>query len=133
MQGLRNFVHGAKFIFLSFARLAKFRTGCEIHFVQLWSVLQLVLLLGISRALRKFRIAMRNCWMLDFFSDSLPCILAKATKLSKTWILHVFELYLAFPLIIHNFPSLLACFNDQKAIKNTKTCQKLISNTCMGP
>ena len=78
------------------------RKACEIShrmqnsfFTSLLSVLQVVLFLGISHALRIFRmlceyfacfanishalrifrIAMWNCWMLDFFSDSLPCIL----------------------------------------------------------
>ena len=58
--------------------------------------------------------------------------LAKAMKLSKTWILHVFELQLALLWTIQiSFP-FLARFNDQKAIKNTKTCQKLIRNICKG-
>ena len=30
---------------------------------------------GISHAMRKFCIAMRNCWLLDFSYDSLSCIL----------------------------------------------------------
>ena len=54
----------------------------------------------------------------------------KAMKCSKTRILHVFELQLAFPWIAKNSPSFLACFNDRIATKNTKTCQKLISNPC---
>ena len=54
----------------------------------------------------------------------------KAMKCSKAWILHVFELQLALPWISQNSPSFLACFNDQIATKNTKTCQKLISNPC---
>ena len=40
----------------------------------------------------------------------------RAMKCSKAWILHVFELQLALPWIW--------------ATKNTKTCQKLISNPC---
>ena len=79
---------------------------------------------------------MRNCWMLDLFSDSLHLAylidLAKAMRLSKTWILHVFELQLALPWTIQNSLSFLARFNDQKAIKNIKTCQKLIRNICEG-
>ena len=98
-------------------------------FSVLLSVLQLVLLLA-------FSIAMRNCWMLDLFSDSLHLAylidLAKAMRLSKTWILHVFELQLALPWTTQNSPSFLVRFNDQKAIKNTKTCQKLIRNICKG-
>ena len=57
-QGLRNFAQGAKFNFLSSAL-------CPAAFTPF----------GISHAMRKFRIAMQNCWLLDFFSDSLPCIL----------------------------------------------------------
>ena len=52
----------------------------------------------------------------------------RVMKCSKTWILHVFELQLALPRIAQNSPSFFACFNDQKATKNTKTSQKLISN-----
>ena len=37
------------------------------------------------------------------------------------------------PRVAQNSPSFLACFNDKKATKNTKTSQKLISNTCKGP
>ena len=54
----------------------------------------------------------------------------RAMKCSKTRILHVFELQLALPGIAQNSPSFFACFNDQKATKNTKTSQKLISNPC---
>ena len=58
----------AKFIFLSFTRLAKFifqslalcPTACTPF--------------GILQGLQKFRKALRICWMLDFFSDSHPCI-----------------------------------------------------------
>ena len=53
-----------------------------------------------------------------------------AMKCSKAQILHVFELQLTFPWISQNSPSFLDCFNDQIATKNTKTCQKLISNPC---
>ena len=54
----------------------------------------------------------------------------RAMKCSKARILHVFELQLPLPWISQNFPSFLACFNDQIATKNTKTCKKLISNPC---
>ena len=37
------------------------------------------------------------------------------------------------PRVVQNSSSFLACFDDQKATKNTKTSQKLISNTCKGP
>ena len=66
---------------------------------------------------------------LVFFLASLIG-LAKAMKCSKAQILHVFELQLTFSWISQNSPSFLACFNDQIATKNTKTCQKLISNPC---
>ena len=112
-QGLLNFAQGVKSIFHSFALcptactpFGHFAQPCEIVGCQISS---LILFLA---------------YLID---------LAKATKLSKTWILHVFELHLASPWIIHNSLSLLACFNDKKAFKNTKTCQKLISNTCKGP
>ena len=54
----------------------------------------------------------------------------RAMKCFKTHILHVFELQLALPWIAQNSPSFFACFNDQKATKNTKTSQKIISNPC---
>ena len=57
----------------------------------------------------------------------------RAMKCSKTRILHVFKLELALPWIAQNSPSFFACFNDKKAIKNTKTSQKLISNPCQVP
>ena len=54
----------------------------------------------------------------------------RAMKCSKTRILHVFELQLPLPWITQNSLLFFACFNDKKAIKNTKTSQKLISNPC---
>ena len=57
-QGLQNFAQDAKFIFHSLAL-------CPVACTRF----------GISHAMRKFRIVIQNCWMLDFFSDSLPCIL----------------------------------------------------------
>ena len=54
----------------------------------------------------------------------------RAMKCSKARILHVFEFQLALPWISQNSLSFLACFTDQIATKNTKTCQKLISNPC---
>ena len=81
-------------------------------------VLQL-LSFWISHNMRRFLIAMRNCWLLDFFCDSLPSISLLAWKpICKVW---------------KNSPSFLACFNGQKATKNTKTSQKLIRNICKGP
>ena len=51
-------------------------------------------------------------------------------KCSKARILHVIDLQLALPKLAHNSPSILACFSGQKATKNTKTYQKLVSNIC---
>ena len=68
-QGLRNSFFSASQGLRNFTRVR------NSFFIALLSILQLVLLLGISHALQKFRIAMRNCWMLDLFSDSLLCIL----------------------------------------------------------
>ena len=72
LQGLRNWFSSAlvsqgvaKFI-LNFARLAKFL---------LLNFTRLVLLLGNSQACEYFAKGLQNCWMLDSFSDSLPCIL----------------------------------------------------------
>ena len=56
--------------------LWKFRKGLQnSFFTALLFILQFVLLVGILHALRKFRITMRNYWLLDFFSDSLPYVL----------------------------------------------------------
>ena len=64
----------------------------------------------------EFRIAMRNCFMLDF-------------SLCFSSLHHLIGL----EMVAQNSPSFLACFNDKKATKNTKTSQKLISNTWKGP
>ena len=53
--------------------------------------------------------------------------LSKAIKLSKAWILHVLELSSCFAMDYTNFSLILGSFNDKKAIKTIKTCQKLIS------
>ena len=112
-----------------FTRLEKFRTGCEIHFSQSCSL---------SCSLYSFQHFAQPCKIARCQISSLILFLAylidleKASKLSKTWILHVFELQLAFPWTIQNSPSFLARFNDKKAIKNTKTCEKTIRNICMG-
>ena len=50
-QGVRNFAQDAKFIFLNLALRSATCSPLDISH------------------------AMRNRWMLDFFSDSLPCIL----------------------------------------------------------
>ena len=120
----------------------QFRKACKIsHRVRnsfskvLLSILQLVLLLAFRKACENFA---QPCEIVGCQISSLIFFLAylidlaKATKLSKAWILHVFELQLALPWTIHNSPSFLARLNDQKAIKNTKTCQKLIGNICKG-
>ena len=148
MQCLWNFAQGVKLIFLnfgfargfeihfpSFARLVKFRTECEIHFPKSCSLSCSLYSFWHFASLRKFSTAMRNCWMLDSFSDSLPCILdwfGKGYEALQNWILHVIELQLALPWTTQSSPSFLARFNYQKAIKNTKTCQKLIRNICKG-
>ena len=115
---------------LGFAWCAKFCTGCEISFTHSYS-------LSCSYwSSSWFCIAMWNSWLLDFFSDSLPCILdwlGKGLWSSKAWILHLIELQLALPWTTQSSPSFLACFNDKKATKNTKTSQKPISNICKGP
>ena len=103
--------------------------ACEIHLSQACSM---------SCNLSNFRHFAQPCEIAGCQISSLILFLAylidlpKATKLSKTWILHVFELQLALPWIIQNSPSFLVRFNDKKAIKNTKTCQKLIRNICKG-
>ena len=102
-----------------FTRLEKFRTGCEIHFSQSCSL---------SCSLYSFWHFAQPCKITGCQIPSLILFLAylidleTATKLSKTWILHMFELQLALPWTIQNSPSCLASFNDKKAIKNTKTC-----------
>ena len=68
-------------------------TKCSKFFLQLLSF-------WISHNMRRFLIAMRNCWLLDFFFDSLPSISWLAWKpISKVW---------------KNSPSFLACFNGKK-------------------
>ena len=57
----------------------------------------------------------------------------KGLQSSKSWILHVNELPFALPWTIQSSLSFLDCFGDEKAIKNTKTCQELIRNICDGP
>ena len=103
---------------------------CEIVF---HSVLQLLLLL-ISHSHAKMLVV--GLFPLVFFLASLTSLTTycqawqRAMKCSKARILHVFELQLALPWISQNSPSLLACFNDQIATKNTKTCQNwLVSLT----
>ena len=120
-----------------------FCKACEIlHrvrneiFTVLLSVLQLVLFLAFRMLCENFT---QPCEIAGCQISSLILFLAylidlaKATKLSKTWILHVLELQLALPWTTQSSPSFLACLNDEKAIKNTKTCQELIRNTCNGP
>ena len=68
----------------------------------------------------EFRIAMKICFMLDFS-------LCFSSFASLDWLGNL------LPRVAQNSPSFLVCFNDKKATKNTKTSQKLISNTCKGP
>ena len=86
---------------------------CSKFFLQL-------LFFWISHSMQRFHIAMRNCFILDFS----PCF-------SSLYLLIGLETYCQG--LHKNSPSFLACFNDKKATKNTKTSQKLISNTCKGP
>ena len=141
LKGLRN-----SFSSIVFASLRKFRKGLQnsfsvsqglrnSFFTALLSVLQLVPL-GHFASLRKSCKRLWNCWMLNSFSDSLPCILNwfgkgfealqnldSSCNLASTY----------FAMTTQSSPSFLACFNDKKTIKTTKTCQKLINNTCKGP
>ena len=117
-----------------------FRLACEIShrvrnsfFTVLLSVLQLVLLLAFHMLYENLA---QPCEIAGCQISSLILVLTylidleKTTKLSKPWIIHVFKLQLALPWTIQNSPSFLVRANDKKAIKNTKTCQKLIRNTC---
>ena len=74
MQGLRNFAQGANSFFTAFCLAA-----CTPF--------------GISHA-------MRNCWMLDFFSDSLPCILDWFGKGYEV-LQNLFFMCLSFSLLCH--------------------------------
>ena len=122
---MRNFAWCVEFIFDC---ILWFRTVCEIV---LHSVLQLLLLLISHRHAKLLHVGFLP---LVFFLASLIGLVTdcqawkRAMKCSKTRILHVFELQLPLPWIAQNSPSFFACFNDKKATKNTKTCQKLISN-----
>ena len=87
---LFSFVRCAKFIFLS---LALYLATCTP--------------IGISHAVRKFCIAMRNCWMLDFFSDSLPCILDWLGKGLRSSPKLGFFMYLSFNLLFHGLHKIL--------------------------
>ena len=64
----------AKFI-LSFARLAKFRKGAKFIFHSLALCPAACTPLRQFSSLQIFRKGLQNSWMLDSFSDSLPCIL----------------------------------------------------------
>ena len=82
-----------------------------------------------------------TCWISS--SGFLPCIsywlgnllpsLEKGYEVLQSSNSSLFELQLALPWISQNSPSFLACFNDQIATKNTKTCEKLISSPCQVP
>ena len=122
-----------------------FRLACEIShrvrnsfFTVLLSVLQLLLLLAFRMLCENFaqpcEIARCQISSLILFLAYL-IDLAKATKLSKTWILHVFELQLALPWIIQNYPSFLVSFNDKKNYQKhqnlPKTDQKHLQGSLM--
>ena len=124
--------------------MRRFRIPCEILWLPLvvsQGVLNLSFTQSYSCSSSKFSYSHAKMLVvgflpLVFFLASLIGLatycqaLQRAMKCSKARILHVFELQLALPWISQNSPSFLACFNDQIAIKNTKTCQKLISNPC---
>ena len=68
--------------------------------------------------------------LLDFFMlDSSFCFsslhslfdFGKGVQSSEAWILPINELPFALPWIIQSSHSILDCFGDKKAIKNTKT------------
>ena len=120
-----------------------FRRVCEIlHSVQNCTLLNPAAVLPLDFAwyakfsLRHAKLLHVGFLSLVFFLASLIGLATyyqawqRAMKCSQTRILHVFELQLALPWIAQNSPSFFACFNDQKATKNTKTSQKLISNPC---
>ena len=129
-QTMRNFAWSVKFIFFC---ILWFHTVCKIVF---YSVLQLLLLLISHRHAKLLHVGFLP---LVFFLTSLIGLATycqawqRAMKCSKTRILYVFELQRALSWIAQNFPSFFACFNNQKATKNTKTSQKLISNPCQVP
>ena len=108
-RGLRKFRKGKK-------GLQKFLQLC------LLSVLQHTLLLAISQAYENFarlKGALRNCWMLDSFSNSLPCSLdwfGKGFKFFQDLDSSCFELQLALPWPEQSPPSFLAHLIDQTAI-----------------
>ena len=85
---------------------------CSKFFLQLLSF-------WISHSMRRFRIAMRNCFMLDFslWFSSLHLLIGLETY------------FQGFHKILSHFGLL----QWSKTTKNTKTNQKLISNTCKGP
>ena len=155
LKACENFARGCEIHFPQFRKKAweNFARGCEIHshFRKACEILQdceipssqprsLSCTLYSSWAFRKFaKFSQRGCEIVECQIPSLILFLAylidlaKASKLSKTWILHVIQLQLALSWTTQSSPSFLACFNDKKAIKNTKTCQKLISENCKGP
>ena len=68
--------------------------------------------------------------MLDYFFDYVPCLLdwfGKGFEALQDLDSSCFEIQLALPWTEQSPLSFLAHFNDQKAINNTKTYQKLIS------
>ena len=121
MHGVRNSLATS----CGFAWCVKFLTVCEIvfHSVML-SILQLLLFL-ISHAMWNFCIAMRKCWLLDFFLwfSFLHLWLAwqPISKLGKgLWSAPKLEffMYLSFNLHCHGF----------ELLKTLKLAKKIISN-----
>ena len=138
---LARFCIGCEIQFPQFAGLARFRIGCEIHFSSirkaceishklrnsfssaLVSVLQLVLLFYFAQPCEIAGSQISSSLLIFAYLIDL----SKAIKLSKAWILHVLALSSCFAMDYINFSLILGSFNDKKAIKTIKTCQKLIS------
>ena len=150
-QGLQKLLSSI----ICFARLVRFHIACEIQFFQFaWlarfckvakslssvckacenshsllnsfsstvlSVLQLVLLLH-------FCIAVRNCWVVDFFFVSPPCMLdwlGKGYKAFQSLVPSCVWALSCFAMDYTTSPSFLAHFNDRKTIKNIQNWPKI--------
>ena len=136
---MRNFTWCAKFF------------GCLLWFCRVCAILHNVRNLSFTQScsyssskflhvMQNFCIAMRKYWLLDFFPWFFPCIsiwlgnllpsLAKGYEVLQSSDSSCLWASTCIFMDSQNSPSFLACFNDQIATKNTKTCQKLISNPC---
>ena len=111
-HGVRNLAQGAKFLSLI----------PTLYPAAIEAPLDFICYVKILHSHAKLLVARFLLW-LSFLHTWLAW--QRAMKLQ---ILHVIELQLALPWTTQSAPSFLACFNDKKATKNTKTCQKLISN-----